>query len=116
MYRFGVVALAATLAGCAIQRAEIAQDARAKMVGMPKEQVLACMGVPVSKASEGATEVWTYNSSNGAVALNPARFCRVNVVMSGGQVSAVNYLGQTGGLLTSGEQCAYAVDACVKKQ
>jgi hypothetical protein len=36
------------------------------------------------------------------------------VVMSGGAVSAVNYQGPTGGLITAGEQCAYAVDACVK--
>jgi len=116
MQRLTIIALSVALGSCAIQRAEIAQDARAQMIGMPKEQVLACMGVPISKASEGATEVWTYNSSNGAVALTPARFCRVNVVMSGGQVSAVNYLGQTGGLLTAGEQCSYAVDACVNRQ
>jgi hypothetical protein len=40
------VALCAMLGGCAFQRAEIAQDARAQMVGMAKEQVLACMGAP----------------------------------------------------------------------
>jgi hypothetical protein len=55
MLNLGIVALAVTLASCAIQRAEIAQDARAQMVGMSKEQVLACMGAPVSKAAEGAT-------------------------------------------------------------
>jgi hypothetical protein len=36
--------------------------------------------------------------------------------MNSGRVTAVNYAGPTGGLLTAGEQCAYAVDACVKKQ
>jgi hypothetical protein len=31
-----------------------------------------------------------------------------------GAVSAVNYQGPTGGLITAGEQCAYAVEPCVK--
>jgi hypothetical protein len=121
-----IVALCAALGGCAFQRAEIAQDARAQMVGMPKEQVLACMGVPASKAAEGATEVWGYNSGNGATvtdaaygryggtAVTTSRFCTVNIVFAAGQVSAVNYNGPTGGLLTAGEQCAYAVNSCVR--
>jgi hypothetical protein len=57
-----VSAMAAALGGCALQRAEIAADARRQMHGMTKEQVLGCMGPPISRAAEGATEVWTYNS------------------------------------------------------
>ena len=141
-----IVVLSAALAGCAIQRAQVAQDARAQMVGMSKEQVLACMGPPATKAAEGATEVWSYASGDGhtqtfgtatanttgqadrlgntvygsattfgtASAVSTRRFCQINVVMNAGAVSAVNYQGPTGGLLTAGEQCAYAVDACVK--
>jgi outer membrane protein assembly factor BamE (lipoprotein component of BamABCDE complex) len=60
-----VVVLGTTLAGCAIQRAQVAQDARAQMVGMSKEQVLTCMGPPGTKAAEGATEVWSYASGDG---------------------------------------------------
>jgi hypothetical protein len=124
----GIVALCAALGGCAFQRAEIAQDARTQMVGLSKEQVLACMGAPANKAAEGKTEVWGYSSGNGmtvtdasygrfgGTAISSSRFCNVNVVMTGGQVSAVNYAGPTGGLLTAGEQCAYAVDACVKQR
>jgi hypothetical protein len=124
----GIVALGAALGGCAIQRAQIAQDARAQMIGMPKEQVLACMGPPANRAAEGQTEVWGYNSGNGmtvtdasygrfgGTAVSSSRFCNVNIVMSAGAVSAVNYTGPTGGLLTAGEQCAYAVDACVKQR
>ena len=123
-----IVALSAALAGCAIQRAEIAQDARAQMVGMSKEQVLASMGAPANKAAEGATEVWGYASGNGmtvasasydrysGTAVSSSRFCNVNVVFAAGQVSAVNYAGPTGGLLTAGEQCAYAVSACVRQR
>jgi hypothetical protein len=96
------------------------------MVVLSKEQVLTCMGAAASKASEGATEVWGYNSGNGMTIANASydrfggtavassRFCNINVVIASGRVTAVNYTGPTGGLLTAGEQCAYAVDACVK--
>ena len=105
---------------------KFAQDARVQMVGLSKEQVLVCMGPPASKAAEGQTEVWAYNSGDGTTiasgsvsygnfsGVSSRRFCQINVVMSGGAVSAVNYQGPTGGLITAGEQCAYAVNACVK--
>ena len=124
----GIVALCATLCGCAFQRAEIAQDARAERVGKSKEQVLGCMGPPVSKAAEGGTEVWGYNSGDGTTvatanfdrfggtAVSSNRFCKINIVFSGGQVSVVNYTGPTGGLLTAGEQCAYAISPCVHQK
>jgi outer membrane protein assembly factor BamE (lipoprotein component of BamABCDE complex) len=124
----GIVALCAALGGCAFQRAEIAQDARAQMVGMTKEQVLACMGAPATKAAEGATEVWGFASGNGTTvasanydryggtAVSSSRFCNVNIVFAGGQVSTINYTGPTGGLLTASEQCAYAVNNCVRRQ
>ena len=54
----------------AFQRAEIAQDAGARMVGMSKPQVVACMGAPANKAAEGATEMWGCNSSNGMTLVN----------------------------------------------
>jgi hypothetical protein len=115
----GIVALCATLGGCAFERAEIAQKAQASMIGMPKEQVLACMGPPANKATEGKTEVWAY-ATNPTINLDrgsgATRFCNANITLSGGVVSAVNYQGPTGGLLTQGEQCAYAVDACVKQR
>jgi hypothetical protein len=84
------------------------------------------MGPPINKATEGQTEVWTYNSGNGMTisggsvsggnfsATSSSRFCTVNVVMTKGQVTTINYTGPTGGLLSAGEQCAFAVDACVK--
>jgi hypothetical protein len=77
------------------------------MIGLRKEQVLACMGVPVHKASEGSTEVWSYKSGNGQViaaavgdsttvtGVSTRRFCTVDVVMTGGVVSRVDYSGPT---------------------
>ncbi len=66
----GLVKLIATMsgfvvAGCAVQRAQVAQDAQGKMIGLTKEQVLACMGPPANRMAEGATEVWSYNSGDG---------------------------------------------------
>jgi hypothetical protein len=84
------------------------------------------MGPPATKAAEGQTEVWAYNSGDGTVVasgsvssgnfsgVSSSRFCKINLVFAGGAVSAVNYQGPTGGLITAGEQCAYAVDACVR--
>jgi outer membrane protein assembly factor BamE (lipoprotein component of BamABCDE complex) len=112
-----------------IQRAQVANDAQAKMVGLSKEQILACMGPPVSKAAEGATEVWSYPSGNGRTAvstfgnvnrgafsgggISESRFCTVNVTMVDAHVERLNYIGPTGGLLTPNEQCAFAIANCV---
>jgi hypothetical protein len=37
-------------------------------------------------------------------------------VIQEGAVSQVNYTGPTGGILTAGEQCAFAVEACAKNR
>jgi hypothetical protein len=116
--------------GCAVQRAETARTAKVEMVGLPKEKVLACMGVPANKMAVGATEVWAYNSGNGQTegsvfasggngfasgfGESSQRFCNVSIVMTKDVVSEVNYSGPTGGLLTAGEQCAFAVQNCTK--
>ena len=127
------------VASCAVMRAKEANDAQVTMVGLSKEQILACMGVPAAKAVEGATEVWSYNSGNGQTVgfgsssasvsggrgyasgygfssmVTQQRFCTVNVTMLNGRVDRINYVGPTGGLITQGEQCAFAIDNCVRK-
>ena len=84
------------------------------------------MGPPMNKAAEGSTEVWSYGSGNGRTDVAMAggrgwvsgtaseRFCTVNVTMASGRVSRINYVGPTGGLLTPGEQCAFALQNCVQ--
>ncbi|PWC39271.1 hypothetical protein [Azospirillum sp. TSO35-2] len=122
-----IVGIGAVMAvsGCSVQRAQTAEAAKTQLVGMSRENILSCMGAPTSRATEGRTEVWTYVSapgtydsvttggSNFAFTKSRARNCTVNVVMSDGRVSRINYLGRTGGLLTAGEQCAYAVEGCM---
>jgi ABC-type enterobactin transport system permease subunit len=141
------IALAAAmlLTACSFERAHVAAEAQRSMIGMTKEQVLACMGPPAQQQTAGATEVWAYpsggedrtfgsatgvSSANGVYGSGYAnawgsssafgsstsvhRYCVVNVVMSDGRVSAVHYSGRTGGLLTEGEQCAFAVQNCAQ--
>ena len=64
IFRIVFAAVAVAVAGCAIERAQVAGEAQQKMIGLTKEQVLTCMGPPATKAAEGATEVWSYNSGN----------------------------------------------------
>ena len=82
------------------------------------------MGPPADRMTVGQTEVWSYQSGNGQTVgsvfasggsgfasgfgVTEQRFCKVNIVMTKGEVSEVNYSGPTGGLLTQGEQCAFA--------
>jgi hypothetical protein len=96
------VVIATCVADCAADRAQIANYAQNKMVGLTKEAVLACMGTPASKATEGATEVWSYPSGN----------CTANVTMMDGKVKRMNYVGPTGVLLSQNEQCFFAVANC----
>ena len=95
-----VVTLGALLAGCAIQRSQVAQEAKASMVGMTKEQVFTCMRPAPTKATEGATEIWSYPSGNGyqsstVVAGTDGNF---NAIRSGNTVSGnVNTFGAASG-------------------
>lgn len=133
------LALLSLLSGCAMQRAADAQTAQKMMVGMDKEKVFTCMGIPKKKATEGKTEIWAYESGDRRITRNKqrvssskdfansfaaslgfedevrtARFCTVQVVMTDGKVSTIHYNGPTGGFLTEDEQCAYAVRNCLK--
>ena len=42
------------LSGCALGRADDAAAAKKQMIGLSRENVLACMGPPKRKASDGA--------------------------------------------------------------
>jgi len=56
------------------------------------------------------------NTLGTATGVSTRRYCVVNIVIQAGVVSQVNYTGPTGGLLTGGEQCAFAVEACAKNR
>ena len=115
---FWPVVIGFVLTACAIQRSQIANDAQSKMVGLSNERVLACMGPPLNKATEGGTEVWSYNSGNNATPAGDGkgRHCTINVKIWNGRVGAVDYLGPSGGLIAPNEACASAVEKCVANQ
>ena len=119
----GLFVAATFVSGCVFQRETTAANAKTSMIGMSKEAILACMGAPARKASEGETSVWTYMSGDGRQniligqhhATSRTRSCKIDVIMRSGRVAKINYSGRTGGLLTVGEQCAYAIENCVGK-
>ena len=125
---FGLTA--AILGGCGeFQRADDAGHAKSDMIGLGKEKVLACMGIPKHKQTVGSTEVWAYDSTDHSsstigdapksaagtawYSMSEKSSCTVSVVMTNDRVSAVHYNGATGGLLAPDEQCGYAVANCV---
>ena len=55
---------AGLLASCANPNADLAADARQALVGMPKETLLSCAGVPQRSAVVDSSEFLTYVSSD----------------------------------------------------
>jgi len=131
---FSLFVLASLLSGCmgSLARDDAAAKAKVQMLGMSKEDVLACMGIPKKKAAEGKTEVWSYASTDGygtrtennfkvtsfyttKPSSHERSFCTVNVVMKDGVVGRINYLGPTAtSFYNDDDQCGYAVAACVR--
>lgn len=128
--RFFLLFISLALAGCAIQRSLQAQDAQKQLVGMTDEKIMTCMGPPHSRSAAGATEVWQYGSGDGTTSAHAnannwgggivtgsvtssSRYCMINIAMREHVVQSVNYSGPTGGILTGGEQCAFAMQACL---
>jgi outer membrane protein assembly factor BamE (lipoprotein component of BamABCDE complex) len=113
---FWPIVICFALTACAIQRTQIANDARIDMLGLSKEQVLACMGPPLNQNTKGTAEVWSYNSENHVTPAGDGNeHCTVNLKMWNGRVGAVDYLGPAGGVITFNQACASAVEKCVAK-
>jgi hypothetical protein len=59
----------------------------------------------------------TYSGTSSATGVGTSfsstRYCVINLVFQSGAVSAINYQGRTSGLITQGEECAFAVQNCV---
>jgi outer membrane protein assembly factor BamE (lipoprotein component of BamABCDE complex) len=130
-----VIALALPLSACvggSLRRDDNAARAKTQMIGMSKEDVLSCMGPPKKKATEGATDVWSYLSTDGqgnsvsdtykptgyshTNSSHNKRFCTINVVMKEGVVTRINFLGPTAtNFFNTNDQCGYAVAACVNQ-
>ncbi len=135
-HKFAVVlACLAVLSGCALDRADDAAAAKTRMPGLTRAEVLACMGPPKRKASDGAIEVWSYlstdrrgesvgnslragglttGSASVRISEHDSNFCTVNVVMKNGVVTAVSYNGpSSSSIFARDDECGYAVKNCV---
>jgi hypothetical protein len=117
------------LSGCIqhpLVRADIAARAKTQLVGMSSQDLLLCAGVPARTMQSAGLEFWTYASGGDASGhvsgggYGPARvslhkyYCEVTVVLSQGRVQQVRYAGNTGNPILQGEQCAYALEHCVR--
>ncbi|MBB3264156.1 hypothetical protein FHW79_001771 [Azospirillum sp. OGB3] len=88
----------ALLASCATgPDPQIARRAQTELVGMPKERLLACAGVPARQAQAGGREYYTYVSDPG-VAVSPLGGSSIGVGGFGGGGSSGVGLGLGFGL------------------
>jgi hypothetical protein len=109
------------LSACSLERPEIDQLAQAKMIGLSGAAVRACLGPAAIRRRVGSTEILSYE--NGRVEIEGSGFatvghprhaqCRVNVFLTAGLVTQVNYAGQAGDPLDAGERCVFPVSACI---
>lgn len=141
--RFLAFATLIALAACQSPNTSTTNRAQLSMIGMNREQVLACAGVPSSSMKVGNTEVWRYvalgategdvsasssslggfSSTRGSIEANVIS-CEVSVRFTDGRASELNYARSgdhrvvQGGLLNvlAGEkypECAWIVSRCV---
>lgn len=121
------------LSGCAeIQRAGIASRAQTEMVGISRQYLFYCAGVPMHQERVDDLEFLSYSGGGDSVEAGTAtatssspavgvssrkhRYCDVTFVLKDGKVSKISYSGRTGGLFTRGEQCAFIVENCISTQ
>ena len=116
------------LSGCVFQRARTAQSAKSALVGLTKDELLSCAGVPTRSERVNGREYLTYvgggdsrgsivsrrdGSDRVSVYSTQQRYCEATFILKDGVVQKVFYRGRTGGLLTEGEQCAFIVEGCL---
>lgn len=119
----GSVFVVTACASQSMRDSDAAFIAQAELVGLSREQVIACAGKPDSSETKGDTERLTYSASSGETSLtvggrgtlleNAPRSCKVVFGLRRGYVDGVEYVGsRTGGMLTPGEECLPIVRKC----
>ncbi len=120
------------VAGCAIDRMDVAQQAKTDLVGKRKGFILSCAGEPSRTRTEGDRTYLTYlriakddgqdfaasKQDNPALAQAMAkrRYCEATFVIRKDRVEHLRYAGNSGGLVTQGEQCGFIVNSCVRPE
>lgn len=123
-----VVGLALLIWGVGFDhQAQAAAKAQHNMVGMSKERVVACMGTPNSSTAMRGIEVLSYytgiNNSDSQVGpyviyvgASQSGLCKIDIALTRGRVSKVQYSGLPGASLPAGGQCAYAIENCLSER
>ncbi len=116
---------ALTVAGCSVARSDTAADAAVKMIGLTRDQLYRCAGVPNRTASFDGTDYATFDNSEfvssgltlpligGGLNTVESQYCRTTVTLVGDRVTSVTYSGDTGAFYARNEQCAYTVRRCL---
>ena len=121
------------LGGCsnAYTRSDAAKAAKTELIGMTKEKLLSCAGVPDKSYISNETEFFSYRSGGStsySVHTTPAiggyksrtrvsssnRYCDITITLKNNRVREISYSGKTGALLSKDSQCAYALEKCAK--
>jgi hypothetical protein len=106
--------IAFLLSGCVFQRAEMANRAKSELLGMSKEDLLICAGVPLKQERIDDLEFLTYSGSGGDVGKILDYSCEATFILKDGIIKKITYHGPTGGPLTKNEQCAFIIENCLK--
>jgi len=114
-----LASLTLLLSGCGptkFGRSSIAEDAQTHMIGLSKQDVLSCAGIPTrTMRSEGVEYLlYSHREQRGDDGDTYTRNCDVTIALDSGRVSKVSYRGRTGGWVTQGEACYYVVKDCVQ--
>jgi hypothetical protein len=108
-----IVLISFLLSGCVFHRAEMASRAKSELIGMSKEDLLICAGVPVKQEKIDNLEFLTYSGSGGDLG-GILYSCEATFILKDGIIKKINYQGYTGGPLTKDEQCAFIIENCLK--
>ena len=100
---------------------DLDQIAQSRMIGLGRHEIRACMGEPIRRRSVGATDLWWFAS--GTVRIEGEGFatfgykrhalCDVEVILTKGKVSQINYTGPDLDPLDLGERCDFDVGRCI---
>src|ERR1700735_2081493 len=111
------VTLAVSVVGARAWNPDVDQIAQSRMIGLSRQEICTCMGDPVRRRSVGATDILWFAS--GTVRIEGEGFatfgykrrplCNVEIILTKGKVSQVNYLGPEGDQLDLGERCDFDV-------
>jgi len=108
-----IVLISFFLSGCVFHRAEIASRAKSELIGMSKEDLLICAGVPVKQEKIDNLEYLTYSGSGGDLG-GILYSCEATFILKDSIIKKINYQGYTGGPLTKDEHGEFIIKDCIK--